>query len=52
MGLNDRDYIRGKHPPYCTCVDCQRTPQEKPAGNPQKPPEITGAFDKSQFKRK
>ena len=25
---------------------------EKPAGNSQKPPEITGAFDKSQFKRK
>ena len=28
------------------------TPEEKPAGNSQKPPEITGAFDKSQFKRK
>jgi hypothetical protein len=27
-------------------------PEEKPAENPQKPPPITGAFDKSQFKRK
>ena len=24
MGLDDRDYIRGKHPLYCTCVDCSR----------------------------
>ncbi len=22
MTLQDRDYITGKHPPYCTCVDC------------------------------
>jgi hypothetical protein len=29
-----------------------QTKEEKPAGNSQKPPEITGAFDKSQFKRK
>lgn len=27
MSLSDRDYIRGEHPPTCTCVDCsqQRT---------------------------
>ena len=28
------------------------TPEEKPAETPQKPPEITGAFDKSQFKKR
>lgn len=22
MPLSDRDYMRGKHPPACTCVDC------------------------------
>ena len=22
MPLSDRDYMRGKHPPSCTCVDC------------------------------
>jgi|GEM_PF-6010315 len=22
MSLQERDYIAGKHPPYCTCVDC------------------------------
>ena len=27
-------------------------PEEKPAENPQKPPEITGAFDKFQFNKK
>ena len=24
MGLDDRDYIRGEHPPACTCVECNR----------------------------
>ncbi len=24
MPLSDRDYIRGKHPAACTCVDCTR----------------------------
>ena len=24
MGLDERDYVRGKHPPTCTCVECQR----------------------------
>jgi hypothetical protein len=22
MTLQDRDYVTGKHPPYCTCVTC------------------------------
>ena len=22
MPLSDRDYMRGDHPIYCTCVDC------------------------------
>ena len=22
MGISDRDYIKGEHPPYCTCVYC------------------------------
>lgn len=22
MGLNERDYVRGKHPPTCTCKEC------------------------------
>ena len=24
MGLADRDYMRDKHPPACTCVDCEK----------------------------
>ncbi|MBM3942682.1 MAG: CAP domain-containing protein [SAR202 cluster bacterium] len=24
MPLEDRDYMRGKHPPACTCVECER----------------------------
>lgn len=24
MGVEDRDYIRGQHPPACTCVECTR----------------------------
>ena len=24
MGLQDRDYVRGSHPPHCTCVRCVR----------------------------
>ena len=22
MPIGDRDYVRGEHPPYCTCADC------------------------------
>ncbi len=22
MGLYERDYMRGRHPPYCTCTNC------------------------------
>jgi hypothetical protein len=29
MPLNDRDYMRGNHPIYCTCVDCVRERRRK-----------------------
>ncbi|MCL0076851.1 hypothetical protein M1O12_02355 [Dehalococcoidia bacterium] len=29
MGLDERDYVRGKHPPTCACVECcQRRPKQ------------------------
>lgn len=51
MPVNDRDYVRGNHPPACTCVSCvarRRGPQQgrqvwrgrdiTPAGNNPPPP--------------
>ena len=34
------------------CYVIRGTPEEKPDETPQKPPEITGAFDKFQFNKR
>ena len=43
MPLSDRDYIRGSHPPACTCVECTTRPEARsfPKGN-SRPPRWVG----------
>ena len=36
MPLSDRDYMKGKHPPYCTCVDCVNNRLKRSGIKPQK----------------
>ena len=33
MGLDERDYVRGKHPPACTCVGCQQRRLRRRSGD-------------------
>ena len=35
--LNDRDYIRGPHPPACTCVDCVNEHLRRMGRQPSRP---------------
>ena len=29
MGTQERDYMRDEHPPFCTCVGCERRKQKR-----------------------
>lgn len=37
MGIDNRDYVRGEHPIYCTCVECFKKNGLSKNKNVQKP---------------
>ena len=46
MGLLDRDYMRGEHPPACTCAECSQPHEQRRERVPKKKSVRVGDGDK------